>query len=533
MTVRNDITVDWTLSPRIVKVASPSTELTVQDLVDTLRYIEADLTNLEYDSIIAASGKEDLGGGVKVGITAELLNAKVMFEGRTTPLVTGTCTKDDTAGIILTDSSATFQSDGVYVGCSVRNENTKSSATIIEVLSETSVRTIPLSGGSSSSWTNGDSYRIYPNVLCSITGGNLVATDSNGNSMDVVLQSVNVQVDRTSSSSATLQELSNIQYSSFNGGVTIDTVNGQAGTTYPAGTLQQPVDNLADAKIIANERGFDTLFIIGDYAFQSTDNIDGFEIIGESPQRTNITLAAGMSTEGCEFENCTIHGTLDGDTWIRNCLVGDLTYIKGQIENSVLTGTVELAGNESIRLVNCSDGVPGINNLPLIDMGGSGRDLIVTDYDGTIVIGNLTANQQVELSIGRGHVHILDTVTAGTFVIHGIATVTNEGNVTSMTTDGLISKSTISEAVWGVSTGDYFTKNTMGGALLRILGLTQENFRIKNQKYNNDSLLVSASILVYSNATDVENNATPICCYDMSASYNANNECTAYRVIKK
>lgn len=34
MPIRGDITIDWAVSPRIIEVVAPSTELTVQDLYD-------------------------------------------------------------------------------------------------------------------------------------------------------------------------------------------------------------------------------------------------------------------------------------------------------------------------------------------------------------------------------------------------------------------------------------------------------------------------------------------------------------------
>lgn len=80
MTVRTDVDIDWNISPRIITIESPSTEISLQDLVDTCRYLEALTENITYDSIISASGKEDLGGGLEVGITATLLNALLAFE---------------------------------------------------------------------------------------------------------------------------------------------------------------------------------------------------------------------------------------------------------------------------------------------------------------------------------------------------------------------------------------------------------------------------------------------------------------------
>ena len=41
MSFRADITIDWSLSPRIITVAAPSVEVSMQDLYDTLRTLEA------------------------------------------------------------------------------------------------------------------------------------------------------------------------------------------------------------------------------------------------------------------------------------------------------------------------------------------------------------------------------------------------------------------------------------------------------------------------------------------------------------
>lgn len=85
MVVRSDITIDWSQSPRIITVLAPSTSLTIQDLVDTCRSLESNQLDLSYDHIIDASGKQNLGGGILVGITATLNNALLKFEDRGGP----------------------------------------------------------------------------------------------------------------------------------------------------------------------------------------------------------------------------------------------------------------------------------------------------------------------------------------------------------------------------------------------------------------------------------------------------------------
>lgn len=85
MTVRSDITVDWAVSPRIIEVASPSVDVLVQDLIDTLRELEDELENISYKTIVRATGKEALTSDLNVGITCTLLNARLKFEDRAGP----------------------------------------------------------------------------------------------------------------------------------------------------------------------------------------------------------------------------------------------------------------------------------------------------------------------------------------------------------------------------------------------------------------------------------------------------------------
>jgi len=83
--VRDDISVDWVASPRVITVLSPSTSLSIQDLVDTCRGLEMDPVWFDEDHLIDASGKDQIDAGVYVGITACLRNAVVSFEARTGP----------------------------------------------------------------------------------------------------------------------------------------------------------------------------------------------------------------------------------------------------------------------------------------------------------------------------------------------------------------------------------------------------------------------------------------------------------------
>jgi len=86
MAVRTDVTIDYTVSPRIITVDSPSVLITIQDIHDTVASIEADLdTGMQFTQVIASAGKEFIDTGELVGVTATLQDAKLAFEDRAGP----------------------------------------------------------------------------------------------------------------------------------------------------------------------------------------------------------------------------------------------------------------------------------------------------------------------------------------------------------------------------------------------------------------------------------------------------------------
>ena len=70
---------------RIVEVDLPDTELDIQDLYDNIKDWEDELDNFDVYKLIDGAGKQELGGGVSVGITLTLLGWRVKFADRPGP----------------------------------------------------------------------------------------------------------------------------------------------------------------------------------------------------------------------------------------------------------------------------------------------------------------------------------------------------------------------------------------------------------------------------------------------------------------
>ena len=382
MTVRGDMYVDWNQSPRIIWVEAPSTQLTIQDLVDTCRELEAELENTVYDHLIDAAGKDNLGGGVYVGITATLYNAQVAFEARTGPSF----------------------------------------------------------------------------VQCSVAGGNLVAVDSTGvTNISPIYPTAYTQITLTSSSSATLQESADIQYSSYNGGVTVDVTSSNSGTGYPTGTPRQPVNNLADAATIASSRGFNTLYIIGDITVNGSFTLDDFTFVGQSPFDSTITVSLTSTVTNSGFKTCTVSGQLGATSYIRECHLGSVTNLSGHVEDTIVIGPVAISGD--VHFISCFSSYA---NAPAsIDLGGSGSNANFRAWSGDLILINKTGPENVDVDLVSGEVTIDSTVTAGTIDVGGTGFVNDNSIGATVITDYLVNPSTI----WNEPIAGHTTAGSTGEAL--------------------------------------------------------------------
>jgi len=476
MATRQDITQDFIPSPRISIVNAPSTEFVAQDVVDTLRTIEYSWRGQTEEKLLNASGKENLGGGVSVGITVELQNNQIAFEGRTTPAQIGTVTTPSSTPvsgkIILEDSAATFITNSVARGSLVINYTDHSVAEVYDVMSETELRVRLPVNGIANSFQSNDVYHLFNIIQCDISGGNIIAVDDVDSLISPVLPTAFTQVVRTASSSATLADQEAIQYSSYGGGVTVDTTSLNTGTDYPIGTPRAPVNNLSDAHAISFDRGFTSFFILGDVTIDSDlTDFRGDIFIGESQSKSTITINPIALVDRTEFYNAHIQGTLDGNAKLQDCLIDNLNYINGYVEQCVLApGTILLGGNETAHFLDCWSGVPG-TGTPEIDMGGSGQSLAIRNYNGGISLKNKTGPESVSLDINSGQIVLQDTITNGTIVARGVGKLidTNGDTIPTGTWNGgvtilneIVSSKEIAEAVWESQMSDHTTTGTFG-----------------------------------------------------------------------
>jgi len=258
---------------------------------------------------------------------------------------------------------------------------------------------------------------------------------SNNNIADVVnINQVSVRLNN----SAGLIQTREIQYASYGDAITIDQLNGSSGTIYPAGTFQQPVDNLADALFIQNLRGLPKrLNVIGDLDAGAGDALTGWHIHGVTTEN-HFHLDAGSVFTDCEYGDAHLHGVTFGISRMHGMTLEDVTGLNGLIHSCTLTGTLTMAAAGTLALHESFSGLSG-NTTPIIDCGGATVDINVRGYNGGIQLNNITSGN-ASVDMNSGHIVLDSTCTGGTIVVRGTGKLTNNSVGASVLAEGLSSQ---------------------------------------------------------------------------------------------
>ena len=341
---------------------------------------------------------------------------------------------------------------------------------------------------------------------------------------------------------STVSQLEEIEYASFNGGVSVDLTSSYSGVDYPTGTPQEPVNKWPNALTIASTRGFSSFFVLGDAAISGEYNFDDYTFVGESVNKSVLTIDSGASVEGCEFFSAEILGTLDGDSALQHCTISDLNYIKGVVNQCLLDhGTITLGGSGEAHFLDCWCGATG-QNIPTIDMGGSGHDLSLRNYNGCIKVRNLSGPNHISMDINSGSVVLDSTITSGEITIRGVGSVEdNTGANATVNADYLLSPENIADHVWNETVAEHQVAGSFGEAisdmdasLLRAVGLMQENYYLDQTvytTYNGVKLLTSGRLRTYTDAISVGTSSNVLATYTIAATW-SNDELSSYKVTK-
>jgi hypothetical protein len=416
------------LSPRVIEIQSPTTEISIQELSNLIKDWEDEPSSLTYPILIKTFGKQTLGGGISVGITAELQNAKVSFQAR--PPST--------------------------------------------------------------------------EVLCTISGGNLVAVDSNGASMNPIEPTAYVQVTISQSSSATIATPpsdDHILYllSSLRGkqrGVgSFFYWNPTSGNDSLDGTTPgNAVLTFAQAQTLASAGTGDTIFCLASHSSGTTTvtetlNITKANLKVMGPGHTfqlaptattdpTITIgAANVEISGLYIKTATTGSQNAVTVSANNAFIEDcwITNVRG---NGISVATSSRTMIQSCVIEHCGTSGTGDG----IKLGNTttetliARCIIFDNINGVSLSGTGLADNILENNLVYQHSGYGVTVGSGVLRTHVRSGHTfnknTAGNTQDLGTDTLIetqaggaSASEIADAVWDEVISGHLTSGTSGRTL--------------------------------------------------------------------
>jgi len=304
---------------------------------------------------------------------------------------------------------------------------------------------------------------------------NVNIVGGNSNISDKTLKN---QVGVNTANSAGLQDPFALQAGAYLGEVTIDGGSANTGTTFPVGTRAFPVNNLADAKAIADDRGLANLHIVGDFTVQDVDISGDYILVGDSYHSGKVTILESADVTHIEIRNLTVEGNLDGTSLLRECSVETVVDFCGTMIDCGLVGPITLQGNmmglTASEFINCysqvAGGGPGL--VPYIDLGGDEDcDLVVRGYNGGLGIRNNTRQTlAASLDFTSGRLLVDNDITHGDITVRGSCEIEDNSAGSTTLTDKTLEALTAGYVWDEILTGASHNLPSSAGRRLRQAG---------------------------------------------------------------
>lgn len=419
--------VDWHSSPRIIYILAPTIDITVQDLSNDIKDIEDEPAHLSYPYLISTFGKQALGAGAYVGITAVLNNAKIAFEARSGP--------DEIACTVTAGNLVAVDADGAS----------------INPVHPTAYTQVTIQQSTSPSIATPESDYALMYMIENIQGthksvGNVYYWDPTGGS--------DSNAGTTPSTAKATYAGAEALCTAGNHDIIFALANDDAGVT----TYTTPI---AITKDTVKLRG-------PGYQFQlvpSSAGSDAVTISGHSVEFSGfyVSTAAGGTDDGISVSS-SVNNALIKDCWVDSA-TGNGVNINGASRTKVQTCAIESAGAAGISIADGTT-LSKISQCIITGSTGDGVELAGSSSSDNMFEDNLIYNNGTYgIDIGTGVVrtgvrkhHTFSGNTSGSTRDLGTATFIE-------TPAGGASASDIADAVWDELIADHQTTGTAGKTL--------------------------------------------------------------------
>jgi hypothetical protein len=270
---------------------------------------------------------------------------------------------------------------------------------------------------------------------------------ANNNLLDVKVAN---QVSLLANNSAGLINSEAINDQSYtNNRVYINDDTGTTGTVFPKGTPTDPVNNLADAEVIATARKLDSYSLtthMGALVLTGSDNINFSHWYGVTAGTSRLSLG-GASAENSSFDRILLIGDVgSGPIYVTNGSLSNVSGFSGSAKEVAINGilTIDSAAAEQIVFFDCYSVIAGTGR-PTLDLNGVGVDIIIRGYTGGLTLTNMSQNINVSFDGKAATLELDATCTNGIINIGGMTQIIDNSVGTTVVTDRSVSD--LTEAV--------------------------------------------------------------------------------------
>lgn len=251
-------------------------------------------------------------------------------------------------------------------------------------------------------------------------------------------------------------------HQAYDNHVTIDTSGGVTGTTFPIGTDENPVNNLADALSICGTHFFSRIRIIGNLTIDGED-IGGYTLYADRSLGNVISITSMVNTDAVYFTDLTVGGALTGQVRFTTCVITPCTGFAGGAKNSLLVGNIEIVGTGANYFTNCDTYISDPTDQIEIDVGDKRLNMI--RGRGNYLITNKTSSDSTVLDFAAGLIEIDNTCVSGQIIIGGIGDVIDNSDASCTVVDITISLNNIGNEVWDEQLSGHTSDGSTGKAL--------------------------------------------------------------------
>lgn len=288
----------------------------------------------------------------------------------------------------------------------------------------------------------------------SVKSGNLIAVNSFDDNPIYATAFTQVTI-RQSQSPTILYD----QYQGYaDGSVWIDTVNGTAGTVaYDNGTVESPVNNLADALTIAASIGLTAFHVVQGSSLTFSGSVSGKKWIGFNwdlnlngadvsdchIDGARVAGTANAATTSCHFYNCRLRTSISSQAMF----IGTDAELGWCGVSASATYPIQIGGASGDTIFHdCYSEVAGQTEGLVVDFQttvGVDSRLSVRRYSGGLAVLNLGQAGTDSVSIeGDGHLFLAASCVGGEVAVRGNIQLTDNSSGVTIYQDARVTQST-------------------------------------------------------------------------------------------